>query len=51
MTKYAVVEQSAPNKPPTLKVGELTPETVHDWENACSTYFMHNEIEAKDQVK
>jgi hypothetical protein len=51
MTKYAVVEQSALNKLPTLKVGELTPETVRDWENACLTYFMHKEIEAKDQVK
>jgi len=51
MTKYAVVEQSAPNKLPILKAGELTPETVCDWENACSTYFMHKEIEAKDQVK
>jgi len=51
MTKYAIVEQSAPNKLPTLKVGELTPETACDWENACLTYFMHKEIKAKDQVK
>jgi hypothetical protein len=51
MTKYAVVEQSAPNKLPTLKADKLTLETVHDWENTCSMYFMHKEIEAKDQVK
>ncbi|KAG0694998.1 hypothetical protein DFH29DRAFT_957276, partial [Suillus ampliporus] len=51
MTKSATVEQSAPSKPPKLSAGELTPEVAHDWDNACSTYFMHKEIEAKDQVK
>ncbi|KAG1796105.1 uncharacterized protein BJ212DRAFT_1306422 [Suillus subaureus] len=35
------MEQSAPNKPPKLLVGELTPEAAHDWDNACSMYFMH----------
>ncbi|KAG1873150.1 hypothetical protein F4604DRAFT_1681204 [Suillus subluteus] len=51
MTKSASVEQSAPNKPPKLLAGELTPEVARDWENACSTYFMHKNINAEDQVK
>jgi hypothetical protein len=51
MTKSAIVEQSAPSKPPKLTIGELTPEVVRDWKNACETYFMHKGIEVKDQVK
>ncbi|KAG0696000.1 hypothetical protein DFH29DRAFT_813576, partial [Suillus ampliporus] len=51
MTKSASVEQSAPNKPPKLLAGELTPEVVRDWDNACATYFMHKSINAEDQVK
>lgn len=51
MTKPAMVEQSAPSKPPKLLAGELTPEVARDWDNACSTYFMHKEIIARDQVK
>jgi len=51
MTKTASVEQSAVNKPPKLSAGELTPEVIHDWGNACTTYFMHKGIEATDQVK
>ncbi|KAG1738916.1 uncharacterized protein EDB91DRAFT_1249091 [Suillus paluster] len=47
--KTATVDQSSPSKPPKLLVGELTPKVVCDWENACSTYFMHKEIEAKNQ--
>jgi hypothetical protein len=31
--------------------GDLTPEVARDWENACTTYFMHKGVEAKDQVK
>ncbi|KAG1780964.1 hypothetical protein EV702DRAFT_939486, partial [Suillus placidus] len=34
-----------------LLAGKLTPEVAHDWENACATYFMHKEIEPKNQVK
>ncbi|KAG1836531.1 hypothetical protein F4604DRAFT_1692804 [Suillus subluteus] len=41
----------APSKPPKLVAGELTPEVARDWENACSTYFMHKGIEEKNQVK
>lgn len=51
MTKSATVEQTAPNKPPKLLPGELTPEAARDWENACSTYFMHKGVVAADQVK
>ncbi|KAG2132037.1 hypothetical protein DEU56DRAFT_713546, partial [Suillus clintonianus] len=51
MTKTAMVDQPAPSKPPKLLAGELTPEVARDWENACSTYFMHKEIEEKNQVK
>ncbi|KAG1848587.1 hypothetical protein C8R48DRAFT_677239 [Suillus tomentosus] len=51
MTKSASVEQSAPNKPPKLLPGELTPEVARDWDNACTTYFMHKEVNAPDQVK
>ncbi|KAG1866134.1 hypothetical protein F4604DRAFT_1682869 [Suillus subluteus] len=51
MTKSASVEQSAPNKPPRLLAGELTPEVACDWENGCETYFMHKGINAEDQVK
>ncbi|KAG1815135.1 uncharacterized protein BJ212DRAFT_1481671 [Suillus subaureus] len=51
MTKSATVKQSTPNKPPKLSVGELTPEVIHDWDNACSTYFMHKGIDAGNQVK
>jgi len=51
MTKTATVEQSAPNKPPKLLAGEITPEVARDWKNACETYFMHKEIEEKNQVK
>ncbi|KAG1857406.1 hypothetical protein F4604DRAFT_1589940, partial [Suillus subluteus] len=51
MTKSASVEQSAPNKPPRLLAGELTPEVARDWENGCETYFMHKGIDAEDQVK
>jgi hypothetical protein len=51
MTKNARVDQPAPNKPPKLTPGELTPEVARDWKNACSTYFMHKGIEAGDQVK
>ncbi|KAG1773665.1 hypothetical protein EV702DRAFT_1129842 [Suillus placidus] len=51
MPKTASVDQSAPSKPPKLLAGELTPEVARDWENACSTYFMHKVIEEKNQVK
>ncbi|KAG2069967.1 hypothetical protein BDR04DRAFT_1020064 [Suillus decipiens] len=51
MTKSATIEQSAPRKLLKLLVGDLTPEAVQDWENACLTYFMHKEIDNKDQVK
>ncbi|KAG2737936.1 hypothetical protein P692DRAFT_20760337, partial [Suillus brevipes Sb2] len=51
MTKTAVVEQSAPSKPPKLTAGEITPQVAHDWENACETYFLHKEVKAADQVK
>ncbi|KAG1856950.1 hypothetical protein C8R48DRAFT_607803, partial [Suillus tomentosus] len=51
MTKTATVEQSAPSKPPKLLAGELTPEVARDWDNVCSTYFMHKEVVAADQVK
>ncbi|KAG1760009.1 hypothetical protein EDD22DRAFT_781723 [Suillus occidentalis] len=51
MTKTASVEQSAPSKPPKLLAGELTPQIARDWENACSTYFMHKEVEEKNKVK
>ncbi|KIK32494.1 hypothetical protein CY34DRAFT_101398, partial [Suillus luteus UH-Slu-Lm8-n1] len=49
--KTASVDQSAPNKPPKLLAGDLTPEAARDWEDACSTYFLHKEIEDKNQVK
>ncbi|KAG1897422.1 uncharacterized protein F5891DRAFT_1191864 [Suillus fuscotomentosus] len=49
--RTAKVEQSAPSKPPRLLAGELTPEVVCDWDNTCTTYFMHKDIEAADQVK
>ncbi|KAG2129139.1 hypothetical protein DEU56DRAFT_741575, partial [Suillus clintonianus] len=51
MAKTAAVEQSAPNKPPKLTAGEITPQVAHDWENACETYFLHKSVEAADQVK
>ncbi|KAG2063123.1 hypothetical protein BDR04DRAFT_1039109, partial [Suillus decipiens] len=51
MTKSAKVEQAAPNKLPKLLAGELTPETAQEWEIACTTYFMHRDVEAKDQVR
>jgi hypothetical protein len=51
MTKYAPVDQPAQNKPPKLQPGELTPEVARDWDNACTTYFMHKGIAAEDQVK
>jgi hypothetical protein len=51
MTKFAVVEQNAPNKPPKLHAGELTPEAAREWDNACTTYFMHKQIDGANQVK
>ncbi|KAG1898327.1 uncharacterized protein F5891DRAFT_955705 [Suillus fuscotomentosus] len=51
MAKLAIVEQSTPNKLPKLLVGELTPEAARDWDNACSTYFMHKGIKVQDQVR
>lgn len=51
MTKSASVEQPAPSKPPTLLAGELMPEVARDWNNACTTYFMHKAIVEVDQVK
>ncbi|KAG1849853.1 hypothetical protein C8R48DRAFT_778448 [Suillus tomentosus] len=51
MTKSVRVEQAAPNKPPKLLAGELTPEVARNWDNACTTYFMHKTIAAADQVK
>ncbi|KAG1775492.1 hypothetical protein EV702DRAFT_972901, partial [Suillus placidus] len=51
MTKSATVEQSAPNKPPKLTAGEITPQVTCDWENACDTYFLHKQIDTTDQVK
>ncbi|KAG1904075.1 uncharacterized protein F5891DRAFT_1185033 [Suillus fuscotomentosus] len=51
MTKSARVEQAAPSKLPKLLVGKLMPEVAHDWDNACTTYFMHKTIAATDQVK
>ncbi|KAG1781480.1 hypothetical protein EV702DRAFT_962403 [Suillus placidus] len=51
MAKLAVVEQSAPSKSPKLTAGELTSKAACDWDNACSTYFMHKDIEPKNQVK
>ncbi|KAG2126621.1 hypothetical protein DEU56DRAFT_742804 [Suillus clintonianus] len=51
MTKSAIVEQSAPNKPPKLTPGKITPQVACDWENACDTYFLHKQVDAADQVK
>lgn len=51
MTKFAKLESTASNKLPRLLAGDLTPEVARDWENACTTYFMHKGVEAKDQVK
>jgi hypothetical protein len=51
MTKSATVEQSAPNKPPKLTAGEITPQVACDWETACETYFLHKAVTAADQVK
>ncbi|KAG3229868.1 hypothetical protein P692DRAFT_20718138, partial [Suillus brevipes Sb2] len=51
MTKSATVEQSAPNKPPKLTAGEITPQVACDWETACETYFLHKAVAAADQVK
>ncbi|KAG2142353.1 hypothetical protein DEU56DRAFT_733934, partial [Suillus clintonianus] len=51
MPKFATVDQSAPNKPPRLTPGELTPEVARDWDNACQTYFLHKDIQATNQVK
>ncbi|KAG1763847.1 hypothetical protein EDD22DRAFT_1050004 [Suillus occidentalis] len=51
MTKTAIVEQSAPSKPPKLTAGEITPQVALDWENACETYFMHKSVDPADQVK
>ncbi|KAG2064476.1 hypothetical protein BDR04DRAFT_1122559 [Suillus decipiens] len=49
MMKNAHVDQPAPNKPPKLTPGELMPEVACNWKNACSTYFMHKGIKARDQ--
>ncbi|KAG2754968.1 hypothetical protein P692DRAFT_201680044, partial [Suillus brevipes Sb2] len=51
MTKSAVVEQSAPNKPPKLSAGDITPQVACDWQNACETYFLHKAVDEADQVK
>ncbi|KAG0706782.1 hypothetical protein DFH29DRAFT_995651 [Suillus ampliporus] len=51
MMKSTVIEQSAPNKPPKLTAGEITPQVTCDWENACDTYFLHKQVDATDQVK
>ncbi|KAG0699569.1 hypothetical protein DFH29DRAFT_808912 [Suillus ampliporus] len=51
MTKSAVIEQSASNKPPKLTAGEITLQVTCDWENACDTYFLHKQVDAADQVK
>jgi hypothetical protein len=47
----AAVTQSAPNKPPTLSPGTLTPAIIMDWEAACNSYFIHKEVEETNQVK
>lgn len=49
--RSASVEQAAPSKPPKLLAGELTPEVARDWENACTNYFLHKDVEAKIQVR
>ncbi|KAG1771255.1 hypothetical protein EDD22DRAFT_769326, partial [Suillus occidentalis] len=47
----AIVEQTAPSKPPKLTAGEITPQVAHDWESACETYFLHKSVDEADQVK
>jgi RNase H-like domain found in reverse transcriptase/Reverse transcriptase (RNA-dependent DNA polymerase)/Integrase zinc binding domain len=47
----AQVEQSAPNKPPILTPGDLTPRILQDWQAACEDYFIHKAIADEDKVK
>jgi len=51
MPSTAHVEQVAPNKVPILTAGSVTPAILTDWENACEQYFIHKDVEKKNQVK
>jgi hypothetical protein len=50
-SNLAQVEQSAPNKPPVLTPGDLTPRVLQDWQAACDDYFIHKAIVDADKVK
>lgn len=47
----AYVEQETASKPPTLHAGDITPEVMREFEEACHGYFETKEIEDRKQVR
>ena len=43
-------EQAAPNKPPLLTAGDVTPAALRAWEMGCLQFFRQKEVSEKEQV-
>jgi hypothetical protein len=50
-SKFAVVEQDSPGRPPLLTAGDLTPTVMRSFEMACFGYFEHKDIAEDKQVR
>ena len=46
----AQLEQADQTKPLVLTAGKVTPQILHEWEEACDGYFYHKKVKAEDQV-
>lgn len=49
-SKTGRCEQAAPNQPPFLTAGDLTPEVLRAWEMGCRHFFRQKEVAEKAQV-
>jgi hypothetical protein len=50
MSKFATVEQDAPNKVPILLLGDLNAAIMHDYIEYCEGYFDNKDVSADRQV-
>ena len=51
MTNIATVENQNPKVAPTLTLGRMTPEVLHQWERACKEYFRVRHVTVGKQVE
>jgi hypothetical protein len=50
-SKSASVEQEIPSKNPVLLKGDLTPNVMHEYEQACLSYFNTRDVKPNKQVR